>query len=206
METKSTKKNVYFCKFCNFTTYRKSHMSRHLQTDKHKQNEELKFTPSNENDFNINAINHNKQFSQFNIDSNTYDIQPDFDVSLSNTKTDYSSHELYNCLCGKKYKTRGGLWKHKKSKTCKYFPEDDTSILEEVEFQTVKPESNLEDEIQNYRMPYDNTCSNINSKQESREKHHNAKSQQPPILEKDELNNSHNDFKRYFKRRYKKCK
>jgi len=87
------KEEKYICKFCAFTTCNKKDYNRHLETRKHKKNENATdlgyFTP--------------------------YD------------------KKVFKCNCGKNYKHRSSLYKHKKTCNIKYeIVKDENLVIKEL--------------------------------------------------------------------------
>lgn len=126
METKSTKKNQdkFNCLVCEFVTYRKSHWNRHIITNKHKQNMiEYEILMNNENRENEdNEYNQDIQENE-DIKHNKKNDHLKIDISnnISTNKKVFEKQQILQrneqdniCLCGKQYKYRAGLWKHKK--------------------------------------------------------------------------------------------
>jgi hypothetical protein len=70
---------IYYCKFCDYGTSKKSNYDTHILSDKHQ-----------------------KVTNGYNKGHISAEIQPNYE------------NDIFTCHCGKQYKHRQGLWRHKK--------------------------------------------------------------------------------------------
>ena len=115
---KPKKPQEYTCSICDFNTSNKKDMNKHIKTQKHKMGFLNQFLNQNSAEFytcktcDYNAANKEDIITHINTENH-------FGVFL-NQKTPYhkitisSDNSCNECVCGKKYIGRSGLWHHKK--------------------------------------------------------------------------------------------
>ena len=120
-KTRSMMKGLH-CICCNFTTLDKSKFKRHMMTNKHKRYES-KFKL-------LGGYNEESEFDHSEEIDEIEEIGDKEVKEVKEIKEGKSIQQQFFCeSCGKAYKTKSGLWKHKKS--CTYLL-DDISIQEEA--------------------------------------------------------------------------
>ena len=107
--------NIFFCKFCNYTTSRNYNYKLHINSNKHKNNENDNknndFLAKNSNIFFCKFCNYTtcKNYNyKLHINSNKHKNNEN-NVFLAKTNKNYVC-----TVCNKSYNDRAGLWRHKK--------------------------------------------------------------------------------------------
>jgi len=101
-------KRVWYCDLCKTTCQTNKALIAHEETTKHKRNHDR------------NASNNNGELKGFHCEkcnykcSNKKDYKKHLDTAKHNFQPNQPELEQFNCACGKKYKERSGLWRHKK--------------------------------------------------------------------------------------------
>lgn len=118
-------KSKYYCEKCNLQLKNSKQYENHLLSKKHL------------NDVNLNeeVINNKKYLCELCnficYKNSNYQMHLQTQKHIDNTNEDKIKIETYNCICGKIYTDRSGLWRHKK--ICNYQEEDITSEEEKNE-------------------------------------------------------------------------
>jgi len=115
---KSSKKRQqkYYCEICDYSTSRKSQWDRHKTTAKHLKftNDDAMFTEKVHKDFRCETCNKSFNFRQslWRHKKQCKNIK-NIDVVKSNVSKCFQNvSNKFICKCGKKYKSRSGLYKH----------------------------------------------------------------------------------------------
>lgn len=138
-------KEYYICEVCNFKTKVKHNYDNHLRTLKHYNNIQLYKTKKNETE---------------KIEKNESEVKKKKEKKENKEEKEkimekkIQEYRCQNIGCGKGYKTRGGLWKHKKNCTRPIELEDLIHNEDEIE-EVPEIEGEYVDDIG--KLKYDNS-------------------------------------------------
>ena len=154
---------IFCCNICDYTCSKKYNYNRHMANGKHKMPQNGNFcqllaTFGNQNDKNdkndkneqifyckychykssikCNYERHIKTLSHLRNEQNDKNEQLKNEQNEQNDKNEEQKNYKFQCICGKKYKDKSGLWKHKnkcihvsnsKNQIVKYEDSDDSS-------------------------------------------------------------------------------
>ena len=146
---KSSKKTQqkYYCECCDYTTSRKSQWDRHKLTAKHLRftNDDDTFTEKVQRDFRCDFCNKNFNFRQslWRHKKQCNKIKNNDVGNMNVSKCFQNVSNKYICECGRKYKSRSGLYKH--TLKCSYL-EDVEAVQTKNE---ITPTNNVEKLLKN---------------------------------------------------------